>query len=119
MVGTDIQSMLGEMSAVCPSWMLQVQEDSGHVSPATEQLYGFGDTGQTSRASVYSWTRQTAPTTTGTNSQTGCVSKPFLVRVLVSGLRGAGGVRGPKANAGLPLWLPTLEQGKDRKMPDG
>ena len=25
-------------------------------------------------------------------------------------------MRGPKANAGLPLWLQTPEQGKDRKM---
>lgn len=30
----------------------------------------------------------------------------------------SGGMRGPKAKAGLPLWLQTLEQGKDRKMPD-
>lgn len=52
--GTDIQSLLGEMSAVCPSRMLQVQEDSGHVSPTTDQLYSFGSTGQTLRASVYS-----------------------------------------------------------------
>lgn len=60
------------------------------------------------------WTRQTAPTVTGTNSQTGCVSKPVPVRPLRSwGHERAQGECGPA-----PLATDS-RAGRDRKMPDG
>ena len=109
------QSMPGEMSAACPSGMMQVQEDCGHISPATDNLHGFGGTGQSLRASVYpcGHGRQCRPWLELIHGQGVSQSQCRW------GLWGAGGVRGPKANAGLPLWLQTLEQGKDRKMPNG